>query len=211
MSVTAATLSAIQQAGQAIDVARQSLAEAVQEHAQRVMMAVADQPFSVGNDKLFSQWKTVARLAQEVQAIEEQFKALYQTASDMAEPEAQVLKALPHAARTRATGPQGTYAMDTSAAEDVQVKPAPAAKGPRSAKAGKAARRQSAPRSRGGNDAKVLNFLKTTLNRKSWKRLTQSEMADGAGIPNGSIAVSVRRLTDSGTLREGEKGFYKLA
>ena len=59
MSVTASTLSAIQQAWQSIDVARQSLVAAVNEQAQRVMLAVAEQPFSVGNDKLFASWKTL--------------------------------------------------------------------------------------------------------------------------------------------------------
>ena len=44
MSVTPSTLSAIQQAGQSIDMARHALVGAVNEHAQRVMAAIAEQP-----------------------------------------------------------------------------------------------------------------------------------------------------------------------
>ena len=83
MSVTPSTLSAIQQAGQSIDMARHALVGAVNEHAQRVMAAIAEQPYSVDNDQLFASWKTLSRLAQEVSAIEEQFKTIYQTAADL--------------------------------------------------------------------------------------------------------------------------------
>lgn len=96
MSVTPDTLSFIQQAGQSIDAARQALVEAVAQQGKVVASAVVEQPFGAVNDKLFAQWKTLARLAQEVQSIEDQFKAIYETAVGLKACDIQVLVALPH-------------------------------------------------------------------------------------------------------------------
>jgi hypothetical protein len=101
MSVTQETLSAIQQAGQSIHEARQALSEAVTQQGQLVASAVVEQPFGAGNDKLFAQWKTLARLAQEVQSIEEQFKTIYETAAGLKVRDIQVLVALPHVPRQK--------------------------------------------------------------------------------------------------------------
>ncbi len=216
MSVSNATLSAIQLAGQSMDAARQALADAVTEQAQRVMAAVAEQPFSVDNDKLFAQWKTMARLAQEVQAIEAQFKTLYETALGLAVPETPVLAALPSAAARKA--PRRTvYEVDTSAAEDVEVKkPRAKPKNPAPVRAAGAALPKSAAGAVPGahrlsaNDAKLLESLKAVLQRRSWRRVTQSGMAEGAGLPRGSVGLALRRLIAGGYVVEGEKGRYKL-
>ena len=211
MSVTKSTLSAIQQAGQAINEARQSLAEATKDHAQQVMAAVASQPFSVENDKLYVRWKTIARLAQEVHSIEEQFKTIYQTASGLGGARMPVLTALPHHPSHTTASHQSTFVVDTLAAEDVHVKSSSTPKAPRRTKARKAKRTASPARSLSGNDTKVLNYLSATLNRKSWISVTQGSMADGAGIPRGSIGVALLRLIQAGQVIEGQKGKYKLA
>lgn len=212
MSVTASTLSAIQHAGQAINEAQQALTEAVKEQAQQVMTAVANQPFGVENDKLFAHWKTIARLAQEVQSIEDQFKAIYRTAAGLVVRETPVLATLPHrSAHTAASRQSSTYVVDISAAEDVQVKSGHAPKAPRRTKSRKSSHTITPAGSLSANDSKVLNHLKTTLNRKSWTSVTQSSLADGAGIPRGSIGVALRRLIQAGHVIDGQKGRYKLA
>ena len=211
MSVTPSTLSAIQQAGQSIDIARQSLVAAVNEHAQQVMAAVAEQPFSVDNDKLFANWKTLSRLAQEVNAIEEQFKTIYQTAADLVQPETAVLMALPHSVRHKASGRSSSGDTNSSSVEDVAFKPRGAKRGP---KPGMVRAERQGATSIGGlsaNDTKVLDYLKGILNRKSWTRLTQAGMASGAGIPLGSIGLALRRLIGFNQIVEGNKGRYKLA
>jgi len=217
MAVTQATLAAIQQAGQSIDAARVALAEAVAGHAQRVMAAVAEQPFSVDNDKLFAHWKTTARLAQEVQAIEAQFKTLYETALGLAVPETPVLTALAPATSSRRAAGRSTYGLDTSSAEDVEVKsgPKPATRKVKRARGAAAPARKPASGASpdaialSANDAKLLDFLKTALNRRSWQRMPQSAMAQGAGLPLGSVGLALRRLLAGGHVIEGEKGRYK--
>lgn len=212
MSVTAATLSAIQQAGQAIDAARQALALTVQDHGQQMMAAVASQPFGVDNDKLFAHWKTVARLAQEVHAMEEQLKTVYQTAATLVAPEVTVLTALPHAAsRTGASRRRAQGDGESGQVEDVQIKPgqpARAARPSRSRARGRATDAGAAALS--ANDAKVLDFLQAQLDRRSWTALSQGRIADGAGIPRGSIGVAMRRLIQARRVLQGQKGRYRL-
>jgi hypothetical protein len=210
MSVTPSTLSSIQQAGQAIDIARLAIIAAVTEHAQRVMVAVAEQPSSGDNDKLFSSWKTLSRLAQEVNVIEEEFKVIYQTAADLAQPETSVLMALPHSAQHKTPARDSADTASNSTVEDVQFKPGAAKRGP---KPGAVRVTRKAASNVGGlstNDSKVLDFLATQLNRKSWTRLTQAGIPDGAGIPIGSIGLALRRLIGFNQIVEGVKGRYKL-
>jgi hypothetical protein len=59
------------------------------------------------------------------------------------------------------------------------------------------------------NDQLVLTFLNKSLQRKQWRRLSHSAMAQGAGIPLGSVGLALRRLMAGGHVLEGEKGHYK--
>lgn len=195
MTISAKTLSAIQTAGQALDTARADLAMATQEHAARVMQAVADNPFGAENDHLFNRWKAIARMAQSVQDMEAQCKAVFQAAGELAmdtdrqEP----------ARRGRKPSMLGHATIDL-APSDVQEKP-------RRGRKPKAA----AQRPLKGNAARVLEQLRTQLNNKRFTRTTQSEIAVAAGIPNGSIAAALKQLVDKGIVVEGERGHYKLA
>ena len=183
MSVTTEAISNIQQAGQSIDAARQALVEAVAQQGHVVASAVVEQPFGAGNDKLFAQWKNLARLAQEVQSIEDQFKTIYETATSLKARDIQMLVALPHVPRQK--GPARSHLVDDAAVKDVTVKTQGVKKGPKLkvAKPKAAASRQTLA----GNQGKVLDFLKTQINRKSWKPLTHATMAKGSGIPAGSV------------------------
>lgn len=62
-----------------------------------------------------------------------------------------------------------------------------------------------------GNNAKLLSFLEGLLNRETHAAVTQSQMADGAAIPLGSVAYSVGRLISMNLIEEGSvRGTYKL-
>lgn len=195
MTISAKTLSAIQTAGQALDTARADLAMATQEHAARVMQAVAENPFGAENDHLFNRWKAIARMAQSVQDMEAQCKAVFQAAGELAmdthgqEP----------ARRGRKPSMLGHATIDL-APSDVQEKP-------RRGRKPKAATQRPLK----GNAAKVLEQLRTQLNNKRFTRTTQSDIASAAGIPNGSIAAALKQLVDKGIVVEGERGHYKLA
>ena len=60
------------------------------------------------------------------------------------------------------------------------------------------------------NDEKVLAHLKQVLDRRSWKTFTHAAVAQGAGIPLGSVGLAIRRVIAAGAVREGQKGSYRL-
>lgn len=215
MTISAKTLSAIQTAGQAIDAARAELAAATQDHADLVMQAVATNPFGTENDNLFNRWKAIARISQSVQDMESQCKAVFHAAAELAL-HADAESDGPAPLRKGKPSLIGQSTIDL-APSDVQAKPqrpapqttARKAGKPAAKKAGKKVARQ--PRPLKGNAAVVLEHLRGQLNAKSFTRVTQSDIASGAGIPNGSIGAALKQLTDKGVLSEGEKGHYKLA
>jgi len=205
MTISAKTLSAIQAAGQAIDIARAELAAATQEHATQVMQAVAANPFGAENDHLFNHWKAIARMSQSVQDMEAQCKAVFHAAAELAmhadgSTSAPMRKAKPSLI--------GHAAIDLEPS-DVQAKPNKRkAKTKSGTKAKPAAKKQ---RPLKGNAAKVLDHLRGQLDAKHFIRVTQSDIAASAGIPNGSIGAALKQLTAKGLLTEGDKGHYKLA
>lgn len=209
MSLSPATLSAIQQAGQTLHAARQAVFGEVQENAQQMVATVANQPFSPESDKAYAQLRTVARLAHELKAMEEQLEVLYASAAEMMAPSTPVLTALPgHVRRSRSL--TANASQNTEDAEDADYTDAAA---PRTAPSSKSKTRKATskkPVHASSNDEKVLGYLKTVLDRRSWKSLTQRTIAGGSGIPLGSVGLALRRLAVAGLLREGSKGSYRL-
>lgn len=204
------TLALLQQAGESLFSAQQAMAQEVHAGSQSVVSAVASAPFSAEADRAYAQLRTVARLSHELQAMEEQLRTAYQTASTLAQREVQVLHALPLSRATaKASRPQA------SQAEDVVVKTAGGKRRAARASAPKAAARSSSSQAAQSprlstNDEKVLAYLERVLNRETSTQITQASVAQGAGIPNGSIAVALKRLQQMGRVVEGERGHYRL-
>jgi hypothetical protein len=61
------------------------------------------------------------------------------------------------------------------------------------------------------NADRVLDYLKTRLDRRSFGRVTHAEIADGTPLPTGSVGAAVVVLKARGLLLEGERGSYRLA
>lgn len=206
MSISANTLRSLQLAGESLHAARQAFAQEVQQNASRVVGIVASEPFSNDADRAYAQLRTIARMAHELQAMEEQLKTLYGSAMELVKPETPVLVDL---SDRRARAQPG--ATDVEAAQDVVVKPAKH-KQPQRKKAAASVTAEHAKRHQrlSANDEKVLAYLKQVLDRRSWKPLTQGAIAEGAGIPKGSVNLAVRRVIAAGMVREGQKGSYRL-
>ena len=209
MSISPSTLLALQKAGEGLHTARQAFAQEVQSNAGRVVGIVASEPFSSEADRAYAQLRAVTRMAHELQSIEEQLKTMYGGAAEMMQPETPVIVALPdHGRRSRAH--QG--AGDLDEAEDVIVKPALHRQSPKAKPLRKRAKETaSQPQRLSSNDEKVLAHLQKVLDRRSWVTLTQGTIAQGAGIPLGSVGLAMRRLVAAKAVRERGKGSYRLA
>ena len=208
MSIALNTLLSLQQAGESLHAARQAFAQEVQQNASRVVGIVASEPFSNDADRAYAQLRTIARMAHDLQAMEEQLKTLYGSAMELVAPETPVLVAL---SDRNASSRARPAAPDSEGAEDVVVKPA---KQKQSLRKKAAAKVEAEPSSQAlrlsANDQKVLTYFKHALDRRSWKPLTQAVIAEGSGIPLGSVSLAIRRVIAAGGVREGQKGSYRL-
>jgi len=219
MSLSKSTLSAIQQAGQALHRATVVVSGAVREQAEHMVSTVASQPFEAEGEQAFANFKMLARLSQDLQSLEEKLRALYANASELASPEMDVVNALPHTARSRA-------ASSKDVAEDAVVKPAstrtartarkgtkPAAPSPATqanGKAGKQPGKKSKAPALTANDNALLKYLQSALNSSSWTHLTGAAIAQGSGLPLGSVGVSLKRIMATGAVKKGARGSFKL-
>ena len=93
MSISPSTLLALQKAGEGLHTAREAFAQEVQSNAGRVVGIVASEPFSSEADRAYAQLRAVARMAHELQSIEEQLKTMYGGAAEMMQPETPVIVA----------------------------------------------------------------------------------------------------------------------
>lgn len=209
MSIAPSTLLVLQQAGESLHAARNAFAQEVQSNASRVIGIVASEPFGNEADRAYTQLRSIARMAHELQALEEQLKTMYEAAGQLMVPETPVLVALSDRG-TRTHAHQST--SGTEGIEDVVAKAVPQ-KPTRKTKAAAKATTDTATQTQrmSPNDQKVLAHLKQILDRRRWKTFTQAAIAQGAGIPLGSVGLAIRRVVTAGAVREGDKGSYRLA
>ena len=208
MSISPKTLLLLQKAGENLYAARNALAQDVQQHASRVVHMVASEPFGNDADRAYAQLRSIARMAHELQAMEEQLKTLYGSAMELAAAEPPVLVDLSDRSPRARVQPS---ALGVEEAQDVQIKPVQPKQPLRKKATASVTAEPARPRERlSANDQKVLAYLKQVLDRRSWKPLTQVAIADGAGIPKGSVGLALRRVIDAGMVREGQKGNYRL-
>lgn len=128
MTLSNATLTALQKAGSAAFAADESLKKAAQGYAQRVTAAMAANPFGMGNDALIENWKVVARLSQTLAGIEAELQKVYRLAAQLSaddQPKAQQVHAL--AAPLRAPG-RALKSKNSKPVTVVAAQPAPAPK-----------------------------------------------------------------------------------
>ena len=207
MSLNTRLLQSIQQAGQSIHESRELLKAEVARHTEHLVSVMATQPLGPVADSSFGQLKLVARMHQEMQALEDQLRGIYQTATQLKGADVQVIEALPH----RRTNASAT----ADRVEDAQVvTPAPRRKPGRKPTAEPAP--AAAPTKRRGgrvgtNDDKVLAALRRLLKASKTATLSQAQIATEAGIPVGSIAASLHRLQEATKITQIARGRYKLA
>jgi hypothetical protein len=217
MSLSKTTLSAIQQAGQALHKATVVVADAVRAQAEHMVATVANQPFQAEGEQAFNNFKLLARLSQDLLSLEEQLKTLYGTASDLASPEMDVVAALPHiSSRSRVA-----TAAAEDVAEDAVIKPSatrrskPGSK-PETKTGTKAAARPATKKAAKAvtltaNDNKVLEFMKSALKPGVASALTGVVISKGAGLPLGSVGISVKKVVASGAIKKSGRGSYLIA
>lgn len=204
MSLNKELLAALQKAGAAVFDADAQLKLAVKSYGERVQAAVGANPFHLGNDTLFENWKMVARLSKTVAAMEEDLNNVYQMASDLSDVEPslpELVTALAAPAPDAAAEMASSPTQDSSlAATDVKIK-----------RKKRAAAAKPAPASPLPSNAdKLLKHLKYVLKTKGFAPVNQTAVAKATGIPLGSMTASLKRLVAAGRLQANDAGQFRL-
>ena len=206
MALPAQTLATIQAAGAAVYAADAALKEAVQSYAEQVKLAMTENPFDMGNDSLFDDWKTVARLSRAVGQVEAEFQKIYGAASDLSIGAIPAVLSMPSLA-----APQDLANSELAMVQDIQATDAVIKKAPKKIKpTTKAKPAASKPATLSGNSAKVLARLLEILNPNHFVKINRTAVGAEIGLPKGSIGASITKLLDTGHLIEGGVGEYKL-
>lgn len=218
MSLSTSVLTAIQKVGAAAFTADEKLKAAARDYAERVSAAITKNPYDLGNDSLISNWKTVARLSQTLEDIEEELKNVYQVASSLvgddqtsarevpASAAPVQAKAVKKAAKAARTAKQEASKPDLSPV-DVVAKPRKAAAKSKPLKGGNGAIKPLAPNS---NPARLLAHLAPMLNSDGFTEVSQTQVAKDTGIPLGSMTAAIKKLTETGWIVTGPNGGLKL-
>jgi len=150
-----------------------------------------------------------ARMAQELQSIEEQLEQVYKAAATFEEEQdIQVLVALPG----RGSKIESAPAENVVDAEEVQPRRrAPKTHLPHQS-TGRAKGKKEKPHQNAkvSNEIRLLEGLRQHLNKRSWTAMTQSQMAEATSMPQGSVGAALNRVIKSGQLLVGERGKYRL-
>lgn len=199
MSISNKTLASVQRAGQSVNIAVTALEEAARTANRELVSAMSSQPYSPQTDRIFADWKTVARISKDVEAMEQSLRDIYAQISNMVRVEPEVLQALPsypHAA------PGANVSPDI---QDAVVKPA--GRGTKPGKA-KAVRRPRTPGST--NEDKLIAYLTKALSRRKGREVTQSQMSEATGIPPGSMTATLKKIVEKKIVTEDPRGVFRL-
>ena len=211
MSLSKITLSAIQQAGAAVFSADAELKNSVKDYAERVNAAMAVNPFGLGNDALFENWKLVARLSQTMAGIEEELKKVHALASELTGdngPADRILPALSAPLSAQLSTPELLVATTPNTAPTDVVAKSGQKKALRQAPAKKLA--TPAPPVIGSNPIKLLRHLQRLLTTRDFVAVNLSAAGLATGIPAGSVNAAMKKLLETGQLLVGPGWRFKL-
>lgn len=139
MSLSSSILSAVQKAGTAAFDADDRLKKEVQNHAQRVTAAMAQNAFGADNDALIESWKVMAGLSQTLASIETELQKVYHLATQLTTQDLPSVLEIavapaPAPAKKRAPKQRETKPLSVKAGRKTVVRPAaPAVAAPKPA------------------------------------------------------------------------------
>lgn len=220
MSLSSATLSAIQQAGAAVFSADLELKNAVKDYAQRVNAAMVSNPYHLGNDTLFENWKVVARLSQTMAGLEDEIKKVYQVAAELIADDQPLVVQVASLAAPKRANDASVVNQNDMAPTDVLVKSkkklkSGATRSTRAPKPGpspvKPVGVRKSTQQLNGNPAKLLQYFAKVLNSKKFTVVSQTAAGQETGIPLGSMTAATKKLIENGRVIAGPAGSFRLA
>lgn len=199
MSIKMSTIAQIQKAGQAVHDASLSLGrdaqaanESLQKALQQAMNTTRD---DAQTERIFTQWKTLARVAQDVAQMEVALRELYLACTALSSGKE---------VGTPAAGKKGKAATSPAPVADAKAMQKPKRKVGRPRKVDV----PGVPRE--GNEQKLMEYFGTVLSTIELKPVHHLEITKATGIPSGSIAATIKRLANKNLLETGRRGALRL-
>jgi hypothetical protein len=191
MTLPTDALSYIQQAGQALHDANTVLAKTMQVKRDVALANVLSDDGEVAYRSL----QFLAKLNQELESMEEKLRELYWNASQPAS-NMPLFVTSKREIRSKKTLTKGVASLAVSGTPPIRM--------PRRKKI---LTRENLSK----NSKKVLDFLESSLSKDEFTAFTLHAIADGAGIPPGSVPESLARVLSLGSVVVGGRGQYKIA
>ncbi len=191
MALTNDALSYIQQAGQALHNANAVVAKTMQDQRDVALKKL----LSAEGEVAYKSLQFLAKLTQELESMEEKLTEMYVSASYQASGKIIVVASKRKKGTTRSL----TKIRETLVAPRTQPIRKPRSK--------KILTRENLS----NNCKKVLGFLESALKKDEFTAFTLQAIADGAGIPPGSVPESLAKVISLGSVVVGARGQYKIA
>lgn len=222
MAVQKSSIDFIQQAGAALSAAREAMANDFQMATASMTNAVLASPAGRELDSHFSSVKAIARLAHELAALDDRLKDAYFTAVALMPQSTRHIQGVADTPKMLAIS-SSREVPKTELVEDVTPKAKPLKSAPKARPVNKPI--ESKPRKAPGayeppasnptaglsaNEKKALTFLSKRLSKKQFGKVNGRELAEGSGLPQGSVSIALRKLTEKGALIRNEAGAFRL-
>ena len=183
MTLSPQLLVAIQTAGASMSDADSALKNSLKDYSEKIATAMGSNPFDIGNDAMFEEWKAVARLSQAVTRIELELRQVFDATSQLAG-----AKQISPPAPRQISSKEVALVTQVDATDVVAKSQAPLQ----------------------GNSKAAFAALKPLLNKSDYRKINFSAVATAADLPQGSIGGTLKRLARDGYVVEGERGHFKL-
>ena len=201
MTIKMGTVTQIQKAGQAVHDASVSLereAQAANEELQKALQrAMQAKREDAQAEKIFTQWKTLVKVSQELAQIEATLRELYAACTALAAPKEVESKVSSRKQNGKAKQPKaaGTGTLAGKTRKKTVDRP----------------HKGGAPGvPREGNERRLMEYFRTILNTTEMTQVHHLDITKATGIPPGSISATIKRLARKNLLETGRGGDLRL-
>lgn len=206
MSIHPDTLANLQRAGQQVFDASEAFKSDLQAIASALVQQVAAEPTNQDSDSAYQRLKLISALTKELQEVDQTLRGIYTRAASLMTPEVKQSRALP--------GPKSKPEADIQDAT-VKALSGPKPKATRRVKEPTAPRpsraRSSAPgQKRVPNSQRLFDYLSTAIGALDGISLKHADLAEGSGLPIGSVGAALKALLDKGAILEVAASTYAL-
>lgn len=202
MTIKKSTVSQIQKAGQAIHDAAQSLSRDAHVAGEKLHQKMTADLHDPQADRLYEQWKVVAKMAQDLVQMEAAMRTVYESCTKIALQLDASIKAAP--AKKSGKTKVAQASVPAVPANPTQPKRRPGRPSKKAASKGDI----GVPKE--GNEQQLMEHFTKVLNHTDLIQVHHHEITAATGIPSGSIAATIKRLVGKNLLVAGRRGALRL-